>query len=292
MVIVTRRNTMSTTSKRTSIMPRPKRPRHRLRSWRRRRPAWWAWTCVTFASTSSTVISTTSPARRLSSPTIRCKFFILFLQIYFQLFVNYLLAPCSSPGALATRSAFAAASAPSTPSHCNRVCGSMLSRGNLVLVHFFPTFNDNLTISVPYATVASNRSPRTNLRGCTCVFRCCWTSRMAATTWTGRWASTAFASSSASKTAANATPPICPRWPPSKVCVQFCFFCWIQKPNLFVFPPLDWDHLQTIDSLLRKGGHRGPINEKLRRSIRLTRYTSEKLSLSFQDWATSRAIVF
>lgn len=38
-----------------------------------------------------------------------------------------------------------------------------------------------------------------------------------------------------------------------------------------VAPEQGWDHVQTIDSLLRKGGYKGPITGETRRSIRLTR---------------------
>uniref|UniRef100_A0A5K3F5B3 AMMECR1 domain-containing protein n=1 Tax=Mesocestoides corti TaxID=53468 RepID=A0A5K3F5B3_MESCO len=40
-----------------------------------------------------------------------------------------------------------------------------------------------------------------------------------------------------------------------------------------------WNHQETIDSLLRKGGYKSPINEAVRSSVRLTRYRSEKLQL-------------
>lgn len=43
-----------------------------------------------------------------------------------------------------------------------------------------------------------------------------------------------------------------------------------------------WDHEQTIDSLLRKGGYKGPVTGEVRRSIKLTRYQSEKISVTFQ----------
>ena len=46
----------------------------------------------------------------------------------------------------------------------------------------------------------------------------------------------------------------------------------------------DWNHLQTIDSLLRKGGYRGVITDSVRKDIRLTRYTSEKIAVSYQDY--------
>lgn len=55
--------------------------------------------------------------------------------------------------------------------------------------------------------------------------------------------------------------------------------CFLIK--LFV---LGWDKIQTIDSLLRKGGYRGPVTSETRRSIKLTRYQSETVSVSFQDY--------
>lgn len=32
-----------------------------------------------------------------------------------------------------------------------------------------------------------------------------------------------------------------------------------------------WDHIQTIDSLLRKGGYKAPITNDFRKTIKLTR---------------------
>ncbi|XP_060598922.1 nuclear protein AMMECR1-like [Ruditapes philippinarum] len=45
-----------------------------------------------------------------------------------------------------------------------------------------------------------------------------------------------------------------------------------------------WDRVQTIDSLLRKGGYKGPLSNDIRRSIRLTRYRSEKITCSYSDY--------
>ena len=45
-----------------------------------------------------------------------------------------------------------------------------------------------------------------------------------------------------------------------------------------------WDKLQTIDSLLRKGGFKGNITQDVRSSIRLTRYQSEKITISYSDY--------
>lgn len=46
----------------------------------------------------------------------------------------------------------------------------------------------------------------------------------------------------------------------------------------------NWNHVQTIDSLLRKGGYKSKISNEIRDSISLTRYQSEKMTRSFQDW--------
>lgn len=45
-----------------------------------------------------------------------------------------------------------------------------------------------------------------------------------------------------------------------------------------------WDHIQTIDSLLRKGGFKGNITSDVRKSISLTRYKSEKITVSYDDY--------
>lgn len=45
-----------------------------------------------------------------------------------------------------------------------------------------------------------------------------------------------------------------------------------------------WDMNETIDSLLRKGGFRGNITQEVRRSIHLTRYQSQEIHMSYQDY--------
>lgn len=45
-----------------------------------------------------------------------------------------------------------------------------------------------------------------------------------------------------------------------------------------------WDQIQTIDSLLRKGGFKGLVTPDIRRNIKLTRYQSEKVSVGYQDY--------
>jgi uncharacterized protein (TIGR00296 family) len=51
-----------------------------------------------------------------------------------------------------------------------------------------------------------------------------------------------------------------------------------------VAPEQGWDRIQTIDSLLRKGGYKGVITNEVRLSIRLTRYQSEKITVSYQEY--------
>lgn len=49
-----------------------------------------------------------------------------------------------------------------------------------------------------------------------------------------------------------------------------------------------WDRVQTIDSLLRKGGYKGVITADVRRSLQLTRYQSQKLCISHADYIKSK----
>ncbi|XP_042196513.1 AMME syndrome candidate gene 1 protein [Callorhinchus milii] len=49
-----------------------------------------------------------------------------------------------------------------------------------------------------------------------------------------------------------------------------------------------WDHIQTIDSLLRKGGYKAPISSDFRKTIKLTRYRSEKMTLSYSEYLAHR----
>ena len=45
-----------------------------------------------------------------------------------------------------------------------------------------------------------------------------------------------------------------------------------------------WDKTRTIDSLLRKGGFKGVVTPDVRRSIRLVRYQSEMITVTYQDY--------
>lgn len=54
--------------------------------------------------------------------------------------------------------------------------------------------------------------------------------------------------------------------------------------TLKVAPEQGWDQIQTIDSLLRKGGYRGQITQDTRRSIKLTRYTSTECQMSYPEY--------
>lgn len=56
-----------------------------------------------------------------------------------------------------------------------------------------------------------------------------------------------------------------------------------------VAPEQNWDQLETIDSLLRKAGYKGPISHDVRRSLRITRYKSHKLSVTYQEYIEARA---
>jgi len=45
-----------------------------------------------------------------------------------------------------------------------------------------------------------------------------------------------------------------------------------------------WDQIQTIDSLLHKGGFKGSITPDIRQNLKLTRYQSEEVTVSYQDY--------
>uniref|UniRef100_A0A1I8HWY5 AMMECR1 domain-containing protein n=3 Tax=Macrostomum lignano TaxID=282301 RepID=A0A1I8HWY5_9PLAT len=52
----------------------------------------------------------------------------------------------------------------------------------------------------------------------------------------------------------------------------------------------NWNHVETIDSLLRKGGYKSVITEQVRASIRLTRYRSEKITASYAEYMHSKQL--
>ena len=45
-----------------------------------------------------------------------------------------------------------------------------------------------------------------------------------------------------------------------------------------------WSKLEAIDSLLRKGGYKDLITHEMRQSIKLTRYQSEKCSITYEEY--------
>ncbi|XP_034240381.1 uncharacterized protein CG5902-like [Thrips palmi] len=45
-----------------------------------------------------------------------------------------------------------------------------------------------------------------------------------------------------------------------------------------------WDQMQTIDSLLRKGGFKATVTPEVRNAIKLTRYRSEKISVTYSEY--------
>lgn len=52
-----------------------------------------------------------------------------------------------------------------------------------------------------------------------------------------------------------------------------------------------WNHVQTLDSLLRKGGYKASITSNIRQSVQVTRYQSEKLTLHYNDYIKSKGHV-
>lgn len=60
--------------------------------------------------------------------------------------------------------------------------------------------------------------------------------------------------------------------------------CRILQSQNFI--DLGWSQIETIDSLLHKGGYKGLVTPDIRRSLKLTRYQSEKVTVSYQDYLT------
>ena len=70
---------------------------------------------------------------------------------------------------------------------------------------------------------------------------------------------------------------------PSEQGTFFPFFQkWILREIKLRF--IGWDKIQTIDSLLRKGGFKGQVTPEVRRGIRLVRYQSEKMTVAYPDY--------
>ncbi|KAG2226629.1 hypothetical protein INT45_005115 [Circinella minor] len=51
-----------------------------------------------------------------------------------------------------------------------------------------------------------------------------------------------------------------------------------------VIPEQGWTKEEAIESLLRKGGYRGSINDKVLKSIKLTRYQSSKAQATYKEY--------
>ncbi|KNE62616.1 hypothetical protein AMAG_07818 [Allomyces macrogynus ATCC 38327] len=50
----------------------------------------------------------------------------------------------------------------------------------------------------------------------------------------------------------------------------------------------EWDHVAAIDSLVRKAGYQGPIDDDLRESLAVTRYQSSKAKATYAEYAAWR----
>lgn len=74
--------------------------------------------------------------------------------------------------------------------------------------------------------------------------------------------------------------------------IRIKFLCNREERSATYLPEVakerNWDHVQTIDSLLRKGGYREQITPEYRQSIKVVRYQSEKLSQSYKDYQNWR----
>lgn len=51
-----------------------------------------------------------------------------------------------------------------------------------------------------------------------------------------------------------------------------------------------WDQEVTVINLLKKGGYKSRITQEFLETVRTTRYRSEKLSVSYNDWLSARGL--
>uniref|UniRef100_F1L9A8 AMMECR1 domain-containing protein n=1 Tax=Ascaris suum TaxID=6253 RepID=F1L9A8_ASCSU len=50
-----------------------------------------------------------------------------------------------------------------------------------------------------------------------------------------------------------------------------------------------WDHAETLDNLMRKGGFRGHISEDMRLKVNVVRFQSDKVHMSYQEYVAYKA---
>mmetsp|Transcript_5186 Transcript_5186/g.11923 ORF Transcript_5186/g.11923 Transcript_5186/m.11923 type:complete len:216 (-) Transcript_5186:342-989(-) len=56
----------------------------------------------------------------------------------------------------------------------------------------------------------------------------------------------------------------------------------------FVAAEQGWNHLETMDSLIRKSGYEGHVTERLRQALKITRFQGSKQSVTFDDYKLKR----
>lgn len=149
--------------------------------------------------------------------------------------------------------------------------------------------------------------------------RFCFNSRKVRIISTGKLAFMGFVSNSSTRRATRERQPTCPRCPLNKVHHTIKIKLPSSSPQIFIFEKQSnklykysytssifcnkstfvyfqlykinlrktgWDQIQTIDSLLHKGGYKGLVTPDVRRSLKLTRYQSEEVTVSYQDYMT------
>lgn len=105
--------------------------------------------------------------------------------------------------------------------------------------------------------------------------------------------SAAAAAAAAAGSASSASDPL-HDWSIGTHGIQIDFHCpsTARKFNATFLPEValeqGWSHAQTLQELIAKAGFRGQIDAALRRGIKLTRYQSEKESLTFAQYCALR----
>ena len=56
--------------------------------------------------------------------------------------------------------------------------------------------------------------------------------------------------------------------------------------DVHLLSSIGWTKIETIDSLMRKAGYDGPVNEALRKKLRITRYQSTLYTMHYNDYVS------
>jgi hypothetical protein len=68
------------------------------------------------------------------------------------------------------------------------------------------------------------------------------------------------------------------------------FSHWTARQFFCVAFDAGWNHIECVDSLIRKAGYKGPITAELRQHLQVTRYQGSKSCVTHEEYLKARAI--